>query len=82
MRTICVIKFLLQRKKKFYCLLNYFIKNQGRQHTMTTKLEIEELLSIDRWRSIEDMFPLNAGFNYIKQIEIPVSISKLIQIIN
>ena len=49
---------------------------------MSTKLEIEELLPIDRWRSIEDMFPLNAGFNYIKQIEIPVSISKLIQIIN
>ena len=47
---------------------------------MTKKLEIEELLPIDRWRNIEEMFPLNAGFINIKQIEIPVS--KLFQLIN
>ena len=47
---------------------------------MTKKLEIEELLPIDRWRNIEEMFHLNAGFINIKQIEIPVS--KLFQLIN
>ena len=77
LKTICVIKFLLQGKKEFYWLLFYFIKNQ---HTMTKKLEIEELLPIDRWCNIEEMFPLNAGFINIKQIEIPVS--KLFQLIN
>ena len=80
LKTICVIKFLLQGKKGFHWLLFYFIKNQGKQHTMTTKLEIEELLPIDRWHNIEEMFPLNAGFINIKQIEIPVS--KLFQLIN
>ena len=80
LKTICVIKFHLQGKKEFYCLLFYFMINQGKQHTMTTKLEIEELLPIDRWRNIEEIFTLNAGFINIKQIEIPVS--KLFQLIN
>ena len=29
-----------------------FYKGQDNQHTMTTKLEIEESLPIDRWRYI------------------------------
>ena len=45
-----------------------FYKNQGNKHTMTTKLEIEELLPIDRWR-------------YINQAKY-VSISELFQVIN
>ena len=37
LKTICVIKFLLQGEFFFYCLLFYFIKNLGKQHTMSTK---------------------------------------------
>ena len=55
LKTICVIKFLLQGKKFF---IVYFISLKILvSNTMSTKLEIEELLPIDRWRNIEDMFP-------------------------
>ena len=54
-----------------YCLLFfhvfYFLKNQSKQHRMTTKLEIEELFPFDRRRNIKFMkklFQLVSYFNY------------------